>query len=140
MNFISFNRFDRIILGLVFIGIIAVGVGTILTNMGSERNYRTILETQAADNIRGNITQSNLNNQLKSIDSTVTLIPSINDTLININQTLDEIRNLAPQSNLTAQTEAIKKVESNVESLERIERALNITSEGLINNNNSSVP
>lgn len=47
-----------------------------------------------------------------------------------INQTLVKMIN-EPQGNFTAQAEAIKKIEANVESLERIEQKLNITSKVL---------
>jgi hypothetical protein len=114
-----------VLTALVIIVILFEGYGIstsqTLTKIAIEQNNAMLTIQQA----QGNLSQDARAKIINSIiENEQVLIPSINHTLTNINQTLDEIRSAAPQSNFTAQKLATERIENITRDVSEIKAAL----------------
>src|SRR5688500_914246 len=129
--------FNFITLGIIII-FVAYGIGANLEHgektqwlldenrkAGEERSEQ-LLVLQSIVEQQGNLSQDARAKIISSIiQNEQVLIPSINHTLAGINQTLDVIRDAAPQSNFTAQRIATERIENMTRDIAQIEGILN---------------
>jgi hypothetical protein len=122
----------NVIIGLIIVVILFEGFSITTGNLHTSQNQEliNIAIDQNEDQKKIIEAQGNLSAAARAkilnaiIDNEQVLIPNINRTLTNINQTLDVIRNAAPQSNFTAQKLATERIENITRDVAEIKATL----------------